>query len=990
MKLQNLAIIFIVIMIPIILVASYYFSLQKSTLSLQTSYDQKLVEATKEAMTAYEINTTEWNSTYSNLSDSRRRNITASINTFISSLGNHLGLSNTAKEDLLSYIPAIAFTLYDGYYVYSPAYTPVVKTNSDGIGQYDEETGELLYQTETGETTDVNKAKYEYKHTLTTYLPYGELYEVKNTYKDYIIIDYTLDNYIKIYGILDGEVIEKAGNLIYFGTNSDMALNTTNPTVKYLGKEIKPETLTEYIIYYIDNNGAKQEVKSTYNYIYDIQNEKYYWDASKNNFFRIIEGERKDLSPCTVGDFSAKYRKISIVRGSQKIEIYELLNPEGEEREFYCDKDGDGNLDTKIIENGTETVSSWPVSEIYREVKGVEKTKDCSAINYYIDSYAFTKWVENNLARKEGFEFLKVSNENNPEEENSLFATERRKVIKKVVQDSLNTSITQYAKETTGYDYKVIQLSESDWDKILRNISMITFFEGVPIGLKYYNSYAIATSTTNNEYINKDEIYFTVVGDNDYHSVYTNENISGTVKGYRNTDYIRKKYETDDETKYYYLHNELACYDCIVGNNNKTSQINTNLIDEYYSALARERYVQNKTVQYVNGDLKENIKIKYVIYKLNGGMQDWSFPLTVEKPDDISIEIEGKATKDNTNGFVYWHGEYKINEEQKSAQFIDGDIYNINASLDLTASYKVHIEYDGNGREGAPGIVEGIDEGNGFTTTIASMASYEEGSYRYEFLGWSKDKNSEMAEYTDEITIRENTKLYAIWKKTDIPATLTYDANGGTGAPATQESTAGSTIQISSTKPTRERYEFLGWAETKDSVAGETLYNAGDNITISGDKTLYARWKKATVKFVITIEGNNHYFIVEKDGVKSEKLTHYELDLGTLNWWNYFKSNTFIVRINDGCNDEANCDKEELLVAKAVYGDKIVWAEAYRWHGRDHDVDDLKSIYIYTADAVDCYGWYYSLGDNRLNIYSDNNGKSWEISYPSEIEPYPY
>ena len=42
------------------------------------------------------------------------------VNTFTRSLANELGLSGTAKEYMVNYIPAISVNMYDGYYIYSP------------------------------------------------------------------------------------------------------------------------------------------------------------------------------------------------------------------------------------------------------------------------------------------------------------------------------------------------------------------------------------------------------------------------------------------------------------------------------------------------------------------------------------------------------------------------------------------------------------------------------------------------------------------------------------------------------------------------------------------------------------------------------------------------------------------------------------------------------------------------------------------------------
>lgn len=135
MKIQNLAVVFIIIAIPLILIVSYYITLQSETLRMQAEYNSKLLDSTKEAIDAFEINTVEWNANYSETADSKRRDVLASINTFTNSFANNIGLTGTTKESILRYIPAIAFTLYDGYYIYSPAdsYSTIKDTNGVAV-----------------------------------------------------------------------------------------------------------------------------------------------------------------------------------------------------------------------------------------------------------------------------------------------------------------------------------------------------------------------------------------------------------------------------------------------------------------------------------------------------------------------------------------------------------------------------------------------------------------------------------------------------------------------------------------------------------------------------------------------------------------------------------------------------------------------------------------------------------------------------------------
>ena len=99
----------------------------------------------------------------------------------------------------------------------------------------------------------------------------------------------------------------------------------------------------------------------------------------------------------------------------------------------------------------------------------------------------------------------------------------------------------------------------------------------------------------------------------------------------------------------------------------------------------------------------------------------------------------------------------------------------------------------------------------------------------------------------------------AITPTQDWFAYLHYNANGGTGAPATQSdsinaaSPSGSkTFTISSTKPTRSGFIFKGWAE--NSAATTPGYQPGGTISVPYDssKTLYAVWEEA--KLTITSE----------------------------------------------------------------------------------------------------------------------------------------
>ena len=82
--------------------------------------------------------------------------------------------------------------------------------------------------------------------------------------------------------------------------------------------------------------------------------------------------------------------------------------------------------------------------------------------------------------------------------------------------------------------------------------------------------------------------------------------------------------------------------------------------------------------------------------------------------------------------------------------------------------------------------------------------------------------------------------------------TITYNANGGTGAPTSHTyayATSGVT-NLSPVEPVREGYQFLGWS--LDSNATEPKYYSGQawNLSNKGNYTLYAVWRYANVGYV--------------------------------------------------------------------------------------------------------------------------------------------
>ena len=101
MKIQYLAVVFIIIILPISLVVSVYTQNQIATLNLQETYDSKLDTATYDAVKAFQLNTI--NSSTSDVQNSKIRDIEAAVNTFFNSIATNFNMAGYDIDVLNKY-----------------------------------------------------------------------------------------------------------------------------------------------------------------------------------------------------------------------------------------------------------------------------------------------------------------------------------------------------------------------------------------------------------------------------------------------------------------------------------------------------------------------------------------------------------------------------------------------------------------------------------------------------------------------------------------------------------------------------------------------------------------------------------------------------------------------------------------------------------------------------------------------------------------------
>lgn len=172
---------------------------------------------------------------------------------------------------------------------------------------------------------------------------------------------------------------------------------------------------------------------------------------------------------------------------------------------------------------------------------------------------------------------------------------------------------------------------------------------------------------------------------------------------------------------------------------------------------------------------------------------------------------------------------------------VGGTMY-ASTTLSIPALDSYTVSYDANGGSGAP---SGQTKWHGTTLTLSSTKPTRTG---YTFVNWLSSAQNKTYSPGAFYGYDESTTMKAQWSA--VTYTVSYNANGGSGAPGSQTKTHGTALTLSSTKPTRTNYTFLGWATTASATTA--TYAAGASYTANAAITLYAVWRLNYTKPRIT------------------------------------------------------------------------------------------------------------------------------------------
>ena len=173
------------------------------------------------------------------------------------------------------------------------------------------------------------------------------------------------------------------------------------------------------------------------------------------------------------------------------------------------------------------------------------------------------------------------------------------------------------------------------------------------------------------------------------------------------------------------------------------------------------------------------------------------------------------------------------------------------------------IAFDANGGSNAPADIQAQ-----YDATVYIPRSTPS-RYGYNFLGWARSKTATRAEYSAGASVSRLTAssggvvtFYAVWEADTFRVRYDDNVSGSSVAvPSSIWLSYTGSYNISSSRPSRTGYYFLGWSFT---ASGPTAYDPGDKTNVqdlyersersAGTVTLYARWEQM-YKITIKSEG---------------------------------------------------------------------------------------------------------------------------------------
>lgn len=206
----------------------------------------------------------------------------------------------------------------------------------------------------------------------------------------------------------------------------------------------------------------------------------------------------------------------------------------------------------------------------------------------------------------------------------------------------------------------------------------------------------------------------------------------------------------------------------------------------------------------------------------------------------LYVSVSSSSTSSTATIQVWFWSKYSVSDTSNT-------LYYSNASSASTSHGSVNIDTN-------------VDSGSGWSTSNQQrLATWTSTVNR----GKSAQTRYASARLTNVDRVGGTMSVSTSWT---VPAlssySVSYNANGGSGAPRKQTKYYGQTLKLSTTRPTRTGYTFAGWGTSANDTSVD--YAPGANYTANASVTLYAVWTRNTYEVTFnanggTINGNELY-----------------------------------------------------------------------------------------------------------------------------------
>lgn len=263
--------------------------------------------------------------------------------------------------------------------------------------------------------------------------------------------------------------------------------------------------------------------------------------------------------------------------------------------------------------------------------------------------------------------------------------------------------------------------------------------------------------------------------------------------------------------------------------------------------------------------LKPNQNVENLAFDYENNQVTWNVGEITEEGKEVSFVVIPKEGVYGEN--IPTNAEAKLTYTDVNGESQTLDVANATVNIPAPVAETVTLTYDANGGTGAPETATVNKNTEDYVLNTDTTPTHEPVDGRdVEFKGWSAEeavinqvyeKDNVPATVTTIDIAEENVTVYAVWAYKEEPPVgtvmLNYDANGGTGAPASATVNKNTEVTLdSTTTPTHAEADgkyvtFAGWSN--DEAVKGVIYEKGsepttvDKVTVGEtDVTVYAVW----------------------------------------------------------------------------------------------------------------------------------------------------